>query len=138
MSKCPAGTTSDELPPLNRFGCQTTSAQRMSATQRPALATPNETPGRQDRRRRRRPGGLTPREIEVLQHVATGATNPTVAATLWVSDQTVKFHLGNVYRKLGVSNRFEASRWALENGLLDVQNTHEQTTSRPLTVAHGT
>ena len=45
----------------------------------------------------------------VLQHVATGATNRTVAERLWVTDQTVKFHLGNVYRKLGVSNRFEPS-----------------------------
>jgi DNA-binding CsgD family transcriptional regulator len=37
---------------------------------------------------------------------------------LWVTEQTVKFHLSNVYRKLGVSNRTEASRWAQLNGLL--------------------
>ncbi len=108
-----------------------------TVTPRLALVPPDETPGRRGRRRRRGPGGLTRRELEVLQHVATGATNRTVAARLWVTDQTVKFHLSNTYRKLGVSNRFEASRWAWENGLLDVQDTDEQPTSRPLTVAHG-
>jgi DNA-binding CsgD family transcriptional regulator len=37
---------------------------------------------------------------------------------LWVTEQTVKFHLSNIYRKLRVSNRTEASRWAQRNGLL--------------------
>jgi DNA-binding NarL/FixJ family response regulator len=70
-------------------------------------------------RRRVGPGGLTRREIEVLQLVAQGASNKAVAAVLWVTDQTVKFHLSNIYRKLQVANRFEASRWARENGVLE-------------------
>ncbi len=37
----------------------------------------------------------------------------------WVTEQTVRFHLSNVYRKLRVANRTEASRWAQMNGLLD-------------------
>jgi DNA-binding CsgD family transcriptional regulator len=37
---------------------------------------------------------------------------------LWVTEQTVKFHLSNIYRKLDVANRTEASRWAQRNGLL--------------------
>jgi DNA-binding CsgD family transcriptional regulator len=37
---------------------------------------------------------------------------------LWVTEQTVKFHLSNIYRKLDVANRTEASRWAQLNGLL--------------------
>ena len=37
---------------------------------------------------------------------------------LWVTEQTVKFHLSNIYRKLGVANRTEASRWAQRHGLL--------------------
>jgi DNA-binding CsgD family transcriptional regulator len=37
---------------------------------------------------------------------------------LWVTEPTVKFHLSNTYRKLGVTNRTEASRWAHKNGLL--------------------
>ncbi len=74
------------------------------------------------RRRRRQsgPGGLTRREIEVLSLVSDGKSNKAVAATLWVTDQTVKFHLSNIYRKLAVRNRFEATRWARENGVLEV------------------
>jgi DNA-binding NarL/FixJ family response regulator len=61
---------------------------------------------------------LTARELEILQMMAAGATNGTVAANLWVTEQTVKFHLSNVYRKLGVSNRTEASYYAHTHGLL--------------------
>jgi DNA-binding NarL/FixJ family response regulator len=61
---------------------------------------------------------LTPREIEILQLVAEGHSNSKLARMLWVTEQTVKFHLSNVYRKLNVSNRTEASRWAHMNGLL--------------------
>jgi DNA-binding CsgD family transcriptional regulator len=38
---------------------------------------------------------------------------------LWVTEQTVKFHLSNIYRKLDVANRTEASRWAQLQGLLE-------------------
>lgn len=55
---------------------------------------------------------LTPREREVLGLVAAGHTNAEVGRALWVSPDTVKFHLANVYRKLGVCDRCEASRWA--------------------------
>ncbi len=65
-----------------------------------------------------RPGGLTRRELEILQLVAEGRSNAQLARMLWVTEQTVKFHLSNVYRKLNVSNRTEASRWAQLNGLL--------------------
>jgi DNA-binding CsgD family transcriptional regulator len=41
---------------------------------------------------------------------------------LWVTEQTVKFHLSNIYRKLNVSNRTEASRWAQVHGLLPLQS----------------
>jgi DNA-binding NarL/FixJ family response regulator len=61
---------------------------------------------------------LTRREREILQLVSEGHSNAQVARMLWVTEQTVKFHLSNVYRKLGVSNRTEASRWAQRNGLL--------------------
>jgi DNA-binding NarL/FixJ family response regulator len=62
---------------------------------------------------------LTSREQEILALVAEGRTNHEVAALLWVTEQTVKFHLANVYRKLGVANRTQASSWAHANGLLD-------------------
>ena len=57
------------------------------------------------------PGGpsLTGRERAVLDLVAEGATNAVVATRLRVSENTVKFHLQNIYLKLGVSNRTEAA-----------------------------
>ena len=61
---------------------------------------------------------LTRREREILALVAEGGSNGTVARHLWVTEQTVKFHLSNIYRKLGVSNRTAASRWAHEHGLV--------------------
>jgi NarL family two-component system response regulator LiaR len=64
------------------------------------------------------PGGLTQRELEILRLVAEGHSNAALARRLWVTEQTVKFHLSNVYRKLHVTNRTEASRWAQLNGLL--------------------
>jgi DNA-binding CsgD family transcriptional regulator len=71
------------------------------------------------RRRRTGPGGLTRREVEVLRLVSSGMTNRAVARALWVTSETVKFHLTNVYRKLGVGSRGEASAWAVENGVAD-------------------
>jgi DNA-binding NarL/FixJ family response regulator len=55
---------------------------------------------------------LTDRELEILRLVAEGYTNGRIAAELWVTEQTIKFHLSNTYRKLGVANRTEASRYA--------------------------
>ena len=69
-------------------------------------------------RAREMPGGLTRRELEILKLVAEGHSNAALARMLWVTEQTVKFHLSNVYRKLEVTNRTEASRWAQVNGLL--------------------
>ena len=62
--------------------------------------------------------GLTRRELEILQLVSEGHSNAHLARMLWVTEQTVKFHLSNIYRKLDVSNRTEASRWAQVHGLL--------------------
>jgi DNA-binding NarL/FixJ family response regulator len=61
---------------------------------------------------------LTPRELEILRLVAAGKSNSRIAAELWVAEQTVKFHLSNIYRKLGVANRTEAGHYAHVNGLL--------------------
>jgi DNA-binding NarL/FixJ family response regulator len=61
---------------------------------------------------------LTRRELEILRLVADGHSNGELARMLWVTEQTVKFHLSNIYRKLNVANRTEASRWAHVHGLL--------------------
>jgi DNA-binding NarL/FixJ family response regulator len=71
---------------------------------------------------------LTPRELEILQLVAGGASNGVIARQLWVTEQTVKFHLSNVYRKLGVANRTAASHYAHMNGLA----THGGVAAQPL------
>jgi DNA-binding NarL/FixJ family response regulator len=62
---------------------------------------------------------LTRREREILQLMAQGHSNAQLAKMLWVTEQTVKFHLSNIYRKLNVSNRTEAAHWAQVRGLLD-------------------
>jgi len=70
--------------------------------------------------------GLTRRELEILQLTAEGYSNAELARMLWVTEQTVKFHLSNIYRKLDVSNRTEASRWAQLRGLLPSQSVPAQ------------
>lgn len=61
--------------------------------------------------------GLTPREVEVLQLVAEGRTNRSVAEELHLSEKTVARHLSNIYTKLGLSSRAAATAWAYEHGL---------------------
>jgi DNA-binding NarL/FixJ family response regulator len=61
---------------------------------------------------------ISARELAILRAVAGGQTNRAIASELWVSEQTVKFHLRNVYRKLGLTNRTEAARYAISHGLV--------------------
>jgi predicted ATPase/DNA-binding CsgD family transcriptional regulator len=63
------------------------------------------------------PGGLTPREVEVLGLVAEGLTSVEVAQRLFLSPRTVDTHLTSIYHKLGVSSRAAAVRFALDHGL---------------------
>ncbi len=63
--------------------------------------------------------GLSKRELEVLSVIASGAQNKEISNQLSLSINTVKFHVANVFRKLGVQNRTEAVRIARERGLLN-------------------
>jgi DNA-binding NarL/FixJ family response regulator len=63
--------------------------------------------------------GLTDRETTILKALARGLSNEAIGKELWVAQQTVKFHLTNIYRKLDVKNRTEAARDAYEHGLID-------------------
>jgi DNA-binding NarL/FixJ family response regulator len=63
--------------------------------------------------------GLTERELAMLEALTRGLSNQAIGKKYWVTEQTVKFHLGNIYRKLGVANRTEATRVAYENGLVE-------------------
>lgn len=60
---------------------------------------------------------LTDRELDVIRQVAQGRTNAEVAENLYVTQATVKTHLANVQRKLGVRNRVEIAAWAWRTGL---------------------
>jgi DNA-binding NarL/FixJ family response regulator len=61
---------------------------------------------------------LTQRESEVLALLADGLPNKAIAQRLEISDETVKFHLGSIFGKLGASNRTDAVRQALRRGLV--------------------
>jgi DNA-binding NarL/FixJ family response regulator len=61
---------------------------------------------------------LSERETVVLEALARGLSNREISRELWISEQTVKFHLRNLYRKLGVSSRTEAARYAYRSGLV--------------------
>jgi DNA-binding NarL/FixJ family response regulator len=63
--------------------------------------------------------GLTERETAILQALARGLSNAEIAKELWVTQQTVKFHLTNIYRKLSVKNRTQATRIAYQHGLVE-------------------
>jgi ATP/maltotriose-dependent transcriptional regulator MalT len=63
-------------------------------------------------------GGLTAREVEVIQLVATGRTNRAIADELGISEKTVARHMSNVFRKLGVSSRSAVTAFAYEHDLV--------------------
>ena len=63
--------------------------------------------------------GLTERELAMLKALARGLSNGAISREFWVTEQTVKFHLSNIYRKLGVANRTEAARFAFERGIFE-------------------
>jgi DNA-binding CsgD family transcriptional regulator len=64
------------------------------------------------------PGGLTPREGEVLRLVAAGSTNREIAGALFLSEKTVARHLSNIFTKLDLSSRTAAAAYAFEHGLV--------------------
>jgi len=63
--------------------------------------------------------GLSERELAVLRALARGLSNKEIGRELWVTEQTVKFHLRNIYRKLELANRTEAARYAYRHGLVE-------------------
>ena len=64
------------------------------------------------------PAGLSAREAEVLELVAKGLTNAQIAKELFISPRTVDRHLNSIYRKVGISSRAAATRFAAEHNLL--------------------
>ena len=66
--------------------------------------------------------GLTPRELEVIRHVATGAGNAEIARQLTLSEATIKTHLNRAMAKLGLNSRAQAVVLAYETGLVTPGN----------------
>jgi two-component system, NarL family, nitrate/nitrite response regulator NarL len=60
---------------------------------------------------------LTPREREVIQEIVSGHSNKEIAEKLFISDDTVKHHLSNIFNKLGVFNRLELALFAIHHDL---------------------
>lgn len=63
---------------------------------------------------------LTPREREIAILMATGLTNKEIGARLFVSEHTVKNHVSNIYRKLGIDDRTQLALWAVRSGLIEL------------------
>jgi len=63
---------------------------------------------------------LTPREVEVLRQLAQGRSNKEIAEALFISEETVKTHLGHLFGKLQVENRAQAIVQALKGGLVSL------------------
>ena len=76
-------------------------------------------PSRETYAERARQLGLTEREHEVLRLVAHGESNKAIALRLGLTEQTIKFHLTNIFRKTRSANRIEASRYAITAGLVE-------------------
>ena len=68
------------------------------------------------------PGGLTEREVEVLRLLASGKTNSEIAEELIIAEATSRRHVANIYEKIGASNRAEATRYAIREGILPAED----------------
>ncbi|MEJ2008531.1 MAG: response regulator transcription factor [Acidobacteriota bacterium] len=68
---------------------------------------------------RKRPYNLTPRERDIIAAIVDGYTNKDIAEKFSIAEQTVKHHLGNIFDKLGVSNRLELALYAVNHHLVD-------------------
>jgi DNA-binding NarL/FixJ family response regulator len=68
--------------------------------------------------------GLTERELSILAGVGAGKSNKQIAGELWLAEPTIKYHLTNIYRKLGVTSRTEAVHCAYSRGLIENPLVH--------------
>jgi two-component system, NarL family, nitrate/nitrite response regulator NarL len=68
---------------------------------------------------RKRSYNLTPRELDIISAIVDGYTNKDIAEKFSIAEQTVKHHLGNIFDKLGVSNRLELALFAVNHHLVE-------------------
>jgi DNA-binding NarL/FixJ family response regulator len=85
-----------------------------------AIAHPHEVSGKRSRAENdfQPEAGLTPRQVEILQLVALGLSNKELAERLYLSEHTVKYHLGEIFQRLQVKNREQAAEYAIQKGLI--------------------
>ena len=106
--------------------------QLLGATIRRAIVAPIPGPvGFPATDRESLAAGLTAREAEILQLLAAGHSNLGMGEELFVSEQTVKFHLTNIYKKLGASNRTQAVTKAHKLGIISRDRARSATRLRP-------
>ncbi len=74
----------------------------------------------------KRAAKLTDREIEILVWAARGLINKQIASRLYLEEATVRRHLANAYKKMGVGSRAEATRKGLEEGWITVKDLLEE------------
>ena len=72
------------------------------------------------------PDGLTQREVEVLRLLAQGRSNSQISEELVVAEGTTRRHVANIYEKIGVANRAEATGYALREGLLSLDESSDE------------
>jgi DNA-binding NarL/FixJ family response regulator len=68
--------------------------------------------------RKKKAEGLSQREADVIKLMARGYNNRQIAEVLFISEHTVKVHIRNIFRKIGVADRTNAVLWAIENGVV--------------------
>ena len=90
-----------------------TLAQRVADRQQQLGSQPQSIPAY--------PDGLTQREVEVLRLIARGKSNSQISRELVVAEGTTRRHVSNIYAKIAVTNRAEATRYALRQGLLSLE-----------------
>ena len=122
--RLPLAAAYHQLGDRDRAGLECDAARRVfeALGAAPALARLDDLVRRQTGRARPAPvvgsATITDRERDVLRLVAGGSTNKAIAARLAISERTVERHLGNIFTRLDVSNRAEATAYALDHGLL--------------------
>jgi DNA-binding NarL/FixJ family response regulator len=88
------------------------------ATQAVLVAAGHGEPRTASRKRQQHPGGLTRREVDVLQLAAKGLTTGQIADRLYISPKTADHHIQHIYGKIGVSTRAAAALWAMQNAVV--------------------
>ena len=80
------------------------------------------------------PDGLTHREVEVLRLVAQGKSNSQISQELVVAEGTTRRHVSNIYEKIGVANRAEATRYALRVLIAEIDEARHENLSSAIRV----